>query len=83
MVQQLFIDFMKAYDLVWRQVLSNVLIEFGIPMKLIKLIKMCLNLTYTKVRIGKHLSDISPIQNCLMEGDALSPLLFQRCFRCH
>jgi hypothetical protein len=37
---------------------------------------MCLNETYGKVRIGKHLSDNFPIQNCLKQGDALSPLLF-------
>jgi hypothetical protein len=37
---------------------------------------MCLNKTYNKVRIGKHLSDNFPIQNVLTQGDALSPLLF-------
>jgi hypothetical protein len=44
-------------------------------MKLVWLIKMCLNETYSKVRIGKHLSDSFPIQNGLKQGDALSPLL--------
>jgi hypothetical protein len=37
---------------------------------------MCLNETYSKVRIGKHLSDSFPIENDLKQGDALSPLLF-------
>jgi hypothetical protein len=37
---------------------------------------MCLNETYSKVRIRKHLSDSFPIQNGLKQGDALSPLLF-------
>jgi retron-type reverse transcriptase len=37
---------------------------------------MCLNETYSKVRIGKHLPDSFPIQNGLKQGDALSPLLF-------
>jgi hypothetical protein len=46
-------------------------------MKLVRLIKMCLNETYSKVRIGKHLSDSFPIQNGLKQGDALSPLLFK------
>jgi hypothetical protein len=32
--------------------------------------------TYSKVRIGKLLSDKFPIQNGLKQGDALSPLLF-------
>jgi hypothetical protein len=45
-------------------------------MKLVGLIKMCLNETYKKVCIGKHLSDSFPIQNGLKQGDALSPLLF-------
>jgi len=39
-VHQLFIDFKKAYDSVRRKVLYNILIEFGIPMKLVRLIKM-------------------------------------------
>jgi hypothetical protein len=37
---------------------------------------MCLNETYSKVRVGKNLSDKFPIQNSLKQGDALSPLLF-------
>jgi hypothetical protein len=37
---------------------------------------MCLNETFSKVCIGKHFSDIFPIQNGLKQGDALSPLLF-------
>jgi hypothetical protein len=68
---------MEAYDSVRREVLYNILIEFGVPMKLVRLIKMCLSETYsTKVRIGKHLPERFPIQNGLKQGDALSPLLF-------
>jgi len=35
-VHQLFIDFKKAYDSVRREALNNILIEFGIPKKLVK-----------------------------------------------
>jgi hypothetical protein len=35
-------DLKKAYDSVRREVLYNILMEFGIPKKLIRLIKMCL-----------------------------------------
>jgi hypothetical protein len=75
-VNQLFIDFKKAYDSVNREVLYNILLEFGITKKLVRLIKMCLNETYSKVRVGKLLSDKFPIQNGLKQRDALSPLLF-------
>jgi hypothetical protein len=44
--------------------------------KLVRAIQMCLNETYSKVRIGKLLSDKFRIQNRLKQGDALSPLLF-------
>jgi sorting nexin-29 len=73
---QLFVDFKKAYDSVRREVLYNILIEFGVPMELVRQIKVCLNKTYSKVGIGKHLSDNFPIQKGLKQGDALSPLLF-------
>jgi hypothetical protein len=41
-----------------------------------RLIKMCLNETCGKIRIGKHLSCAFPIKNGLKQGGALSPLLF-------
>jgi len=45
-------------------------------MKLARLIEMCLNKTYGRVRLGKHLSNMFHIKNDLKEGDALSQLLF-------
>jgi hypothetical protein len=58
---QLFTDFKKAYNSIRKEVLYNILIEFGVPMKLVRPIKMYLNETYSKVCIGKHLSDTFPI----------------------
>ena len=66
----------KAYDSVRREVLYNILILFGMPMKLVRLIKICLTETYGRVRVGKNLSELFPIRNCWKQGDALSPLLF-------
>jgi hypothetical protein len=37
---------------------------------------ICLNKTYSKLRIGTYLSNNFPIQNGLKQGDALSPVLF-------
>ena len=50
--------------------------EFGIPTDLVRVIKMYLNETYSRVWVGNHLSDMFPIANGLKQGDALSSLLF-------
>jgi len=75
-VDQLFIDFKKSYDSVRRENLYIILTEFGSPLNLVSLLKMCLNEMYSRVRVGKHLSDIFPIRNGLEQGDALSSMLF-------
>jgi len=75
-VHQLFIDFNKAYDSLRSEVLYNILIEFGILMKLVRLIKMCLTEIYSRVQLGMNLSDMFPMRNDLKQEDALSPLLF-------
>jgi len=66
-VNQLFIDFKKAYDSLRRVVLYNILNEHGIPMKLVRQIKMYLNETYCRVWVAKHLSDMFPIRNGLKQ----------------
>jgi len=82
-VCQLFIDFKKAYDSARREVLYKILIEFGIPRKLVRLIKMSLTETYSRVRVGKNVSYRFPIRNGLEQGDALSPVLFNVALECH
>jgi hypothetical protein len=68
--------FKKPYGSVRREVLYHNIIEFGVPMKLVRLFEMCLNQTHIEVCIGKYLSDNFLIQNSLKQGDTLSPLLF-------
>jgi len=65
-------DFEKAYDSVRRGgVLYNILIEFGIPMKVVRVVKMCLNETCWSVWVGKHFSEKFPIKNDLKQGDTV------------
>jgi hypothetical protein len=47
------------------EVLYNILIVFGTPMEVFKLIKVCLNETHSKDSIGKNLPGVFPIQNGL------------------
>jgi hypothetical protein len=51
-------------------------------MELARLIKMCLNITDSRVQVGKNLSDTFPVKNGLIEGDALSLLLFNFASAC-
>jgi hypothetical protein len=75
-VHQLFINFTKICD---SEVLYNIFTEFGMPTKLVRLVKMCLNETYNKVCRREHLSDACPIQNGLKQRD--TAIAFQLCFR--
>jgi len=66
-VHQLFTDYEKAYK-VRREVLYNILNEFGVPIKLVRLIKMCLNKTYSSVCKGTN--------NNMIQRDSLLLWLF-------
>ena len=66
-VCQLFIDFEKADDSIQRESSYHILITFGVPKNLVRLIKTC---TDSKVRIGNYLSSSLPIENGLKQGDA-------------
>ena len=59
----------KAYDSVRRKVLYNIFVEFGIPIKLVRPIKMCLSESCSTVRVGKNLSEMFPIKNGLKQRD--------------
>jgi hypothetical protein len=80
-LHQLVIYFKKTYESVRREALYNILIKFGIRVKLVRLIKMCLPETYSRVQVGKHLSEMFPNRNGLKQGDALSPLLCNFCLK--
>ena len=50
--------FKESYDSGRREVLYNYLNEFGIPMKLARLINLWLSETYNRDRLGKNPSDM-------------------------
>jgi len=49
-------------------------------LKLVRLIKMYLSGTYSRVRVGNPLCDIFPIKHGFKQGDAIA---LQLCFRFH
>jgi hypothetical protein len=75
-VNQQFKDFKKAYDSDRRKDLYNILIEICIPMKIVRLIRICLSEIRSRVREVKNLSDLFPVRNGLNHVYALTPLLF-------
>jgi hypothetical protein len=62
-----------------REVLYNILIKSGVPMKLVRLIKMCLNETYNTVSTCIHLLGNFPNKNGIKQ-DVVLPLP-SICFR--
>ena len=64
-MHQLFIDFKKAHVSVRWEHLYNIFIKSVKLMKPVRLIKMCLTETYSRVGGGKYLSDMFPIKNGL------------------
>ncbi|VVC37111.1 Reverse transcriptase domain [Cinara cedri] len=75
-VHMLFVDFKTAYDSVDRKKLWNVMSRLGIPEKLTRIIKVCVQGSKCKVSFGGTYSNEFPVSTGLRQGDALSPALF-------
>jgi sorting nexin-29 len=75
-VYMIFIDFKKAYDCIHRESLMSILEQYGLPLKLVNLIKASAINTEIKVQVGNSLSTAAQVRTGLRQGDALSPILF-------
>jgi hypothetical protein len=69
-VNQLFIDFKKFYDSVKRKVFYNILLEFGVPKKLVRLeaskdVGLEINAKKTKYMIMSHHPNRGQNQNMI------------------
>ena len=71
-----FIDFEKAFDSVHRPALWNILRHYGIPSKMVDIIKMLYSSFHAKVICGNQLSDDLSINTGVKQGCILSPFLF-------
>lgn len=71
----LFIDLVKAFDRVPRELLWKVLLKFGVPLKLVQLLKSL----HAHVNITFVVNDITHTIECIIgvkQGDILGPILF-------
>ena len=75
-MQELFIDFKKACDSVGKKVLYNIFIDFGIPMTLVRLIKLCLNENYSRVWVVNFCLTCFLLRMVRNKGILHSQLLF-------
>ena len=75
-IWQIFVYFKQAYDSINRASLWNIMAEFSIPSKLIKLVKACYSNSNACVQVGQRRTTEFEIKSCLRQGCLLSPILF-------
>lgn len=72
----LFLDFERAFDLLWHAGLLAKLKKLGIQGRMYNWILEFITKRTFQVRVGKHLSQTHPIENGTVQGSIISPLLF-------
>ena len=71
-----FVDFRKAFDLVWHEGLFLKLLELGIGGNMYKLIKDMYTNCCIRIKSSEGLSHLIKSENGVRQGDGLSPLIF-------
>ena len=71
-----FIDFKRAFDSVHRPTMWKILRSYGIPIKIINVIKLLYEGSSSCVRVGGSNTESFEITSGLKQGDVLSPVLF-------
>lgn len=71
-----FIDFQKAFDSLHRDTLWSILRSYGVPDKLIALIKLFYHHFECSVVVDGNLSEWFPVESGVRQGCIISPILF-------
>ena len=71
-----FIDFQKAFDSVHRESLWKILQAYGLPPKIINLIKMFYDNFECSIILGNTIAEAFPVKSGVRQGCILSPILF-------
>ena len=72
----LFVDLRKAYDSVPRQALWKVLEKYGVPEKMLNVVKSFHEGMHAEIRVGSTVTDRFEVRNGLRQGCTLAPTLF-------
>jgi hypothetical protein len=75
-IHQLYVDYEQAYDSINRAQLIEIMKEFGVPDKLVRLVKMALESTNNKLKVQGKMSPSFQTVAGLRQGDSISTLLF-------
>lgn len=72
----LFVDYKQAYDSINRESLWKAMEKLGVPAKITRMIKACIQYSKCRVKFNGQLSKTFMTDTGLKQGDALSPMLF-------
>jgi hypothetical protein len=75
-VYQIHVDFKQAYDSIQRKKLYTIIYEFGLPPKLVRLVRVTMTGTEAQVKVETELTDTCEIRQGMKQGDGLAPVLF-------
>ena len=71
-----FVDFMKAFDSMNRQVMFHILRHYSVPLKIVKAIKAIYHHSKSIVLVDSNVSEEFNVTTGVLQGDTLAPFLF-------
>ena len=71
-----FIDFMKAFDSIDREMMFAILRHYGVPEKIVAAIRVLYDESTSRVFVEGELSEAFRVSTGVLQGDVLAPFLF-------
>jgi hypothetical protein len=81
-IHQISVDFQKAYGSIQRDKLYAIMVHFGIPDRLIRLMKATMEISTYHIKTGTIMMDGFKVGTGLKQGDGLAPNLFHIALEC-
>jgi len=75
-IHNIFIDYTHAFDSIKRNKILDPLIQYKIPPRLIRLVKLTLENTMAKVKVNNLYTTEFKVESGIKQGNPLSPTLF-------